>query len=174
MDIALWCLFVLLICIGFIGCFVAKFPGPVMAFIAILMAKIFMTVGDVITWTNVIIIGILVVASIILNRMIPNWTQKLTPYGKGGNWGAIIGSILALILTPALSDIPSAGVAISAIILTFICLPFIFSTSFEFISQKDLQAASKSGVSATIVYVSTTFVKLFTVIYAVYLMFANN
>ena len=174
MEIILWAIWVILVVIAFVGCFVSKFPGPVLAFIAVLMAKLAMSAGEYIEWWNVVVIAILVIASIVLNRMIPKWTKKMVAYGKGGSWGAIVGSIAALILFPAITSIENAGVSVTLIIFTFITMPFVFATGFEFIRQKDLIGAARSGGGATIVYVCTTFVKLFTVIYTVYLMFANN
>ena len=175
MEIVLWAIWVVLMIIAIIGCFISKFPGPILAFAAILMAKLCMTVGSLIEWWNIVVIGILVAASFILNRMIPKWTKKLATYGKGGNWGAIVGSLAALIIIPALlTSIENPGVSITLIVMTLILMPFIFATGFEFISQKDFVAAAKSGSGATITYICTTFVKLFTVIYSIYLMFVNN
>lgn len=175
MEIILWGIWVILIIIAVTGCFVSKFPGPILAFIAILMAKLCMEAGEVIEWWNIVVIGILVAACFILNRMIPKWTKKLATYGKGGNWGAIVGSIAALIIVPSLlTTIENPGVSITLIVMTFLVMPFIFATGFELISQKDFVASAKSGGGATITYVCTTFVKLFTVIYSVYLMFVNN
>lgn len=175
MEIFLWALWAILIIIALIGCFISKFPGPILAFLAILEAKLFMSVGGLIEWWNIVVIGILVAAAFILNRMIPKWTKKLATYGKGGNWGAIVGSIAALIIVPAiLTSIENPGVSITLIIMTFLAMPFIFATGFEFISQKNFVSSAKSGGGATITYICTTFVKLFTVVYSIYLMFANN
>ncbi|MCH5236615.1 MAG: DUF456 domain-containing protein [Muribaculaceae bacterium] len=175
MEIILWAIWAILIIIAFTGCFISKFPGPILAFAAILIAKLCMSVGDLIEWWNIVVIGILVVASFILNRMIPKWTKKLATYGKGGNWGAIVGSIAALIIVPSiLTSVENPGVSITLIVMTFLVMPFIFATGFELISQKDFVASAKSGGGATITYICTTFVKLFTVVYSVYLMFANN
>lgn len=174
-EIFLWGLFWLLILVSFLGCFISKFPGPVLAFVAILMAKFFMQAGEVISWANIVIIAVLVIASFILNRFIPQWGKaKLTPYGKGANIGAIIGSILALILALGFAEIEPVGVALTVIILTFIILPFIFSFVFEYLQKKNLMEAAKSGGSATVVYVCTTFVKVITVAYSVYLLMFNN
>lgn len=174
MQLALWALFFILIAIAFLGCFISKFPGPVLALAAILMAKFFMTAGELISWGNIVVITILVIASVVLNRFIPIWSKKLHPYGKGGNWGAIIGSIFTILLAPAITDIEPAGLGITVLLLCFILIPFLFSFLFEFFADKDAMRASRAGGSATLVYVSTTLVKLITVLYAVYLMFVNN
>ena len=175
MEIVLWGIFVVLIVIALVGCFVSKFPGPILAFVAILMAKLAMSVGEAIEWWNVVVIGLLVAASFILNRMLPKWTANLATYGKGGSWGAVVGSITALIMMPALlTSTENPGVSWTLIGLTFIGMPFVFATGFEFIKQKEFVAAARSGGGATLVYVCSTFVKLFTVCYSVYLMFVNN
>lgn len=173
-EILLWGLFFILVCIALLGCFISKFPGPILAFVGILMAKFCMQAGHSITWTNIIIIAILVIASMVLNHYLPTLVKKLHPYGKGGDWGAIVGSVLALIFTPALKEIEPAGLAISLIILSFLLLPFLFATAFEYFKAKDLMVSSRAGGSATLAYVGTTVIKVMTVIYAVYLMFANN
>lgn len=173
-EIALWILFYILIFIAFLGCFISRFPGPILAFGAILIAKLFMKAGELISWGNVIVIAVLVAASIVLNRLIPQWGKKLTPYGKSASTGAIVGSILALILSLAFAEIKPAGVAICVIILTFILLTFLFAFAFEYIKQKDVLGSAKASGSATVVYVCTTLVKLITVFYSVFLMFYNN
>ncbi|MDE5594657.1 MAG: DUF456 family protein [Muribaculaceae bacterium] len=174
MELVLWSIFWILIAFGFVGCFISRFPGPVLAFCGILIAKLFMSVGELISWWNVILIGLLVIASVILNRFIPKWSQSIAEFGKAGNYGALVGSLLTFCIAPALSEIRPVGVGISVMILSFILLPFIFATLFEYTKQKDILEASKSGGSATFVYICTTFVKLFTVVYTVYLMFVNN
>lgn len=175
MEIVLWGLFTLLMSLAFLGCFISKFPSGILSLAAILLAKFAMSVGSLLAWWNIAIIVVLAVASIILNKMLPVWSKKfVTPYGKGGSWGTIVGSVLVVCMTPALSSFDNAGVAATLMFLAFIVLPFLFAACFEFIKQKNFLEACKSGGSATLVYVGTSFVKLITVVYVMYLLFYNN
>lgn len=171
MELALWCLFWILISLAIVGCFINKVPGPILVLAAVLMAKLCMTVGVYIDWWNVIVIGILVVASMILIRQLPKWTSELGMYGKGAKWGSIIGSIVALVLSPALlSSIENPGVSITVLILVCILTTFIFAAVFEFISLKDLKAAVKNGGIAAFEYTCSTLIKFIVVVYSIYLV----
>ena len=174
MEFALWGLFWILIVIAFLGCFISKFPGPILALVAILIGKFFLPAGELIQWWNIVIIVALVALSVVLNRMIPKWSESIAKFGKGGSWGTVVGSILTLLLAPAITDIHPAGLAISFLLISFVVLPFIFATVFEFAKQKNLVEAARSGGGATLVFVCTSCVKLLAVFYAVYLMIFNN
>lgn len=167
--------FAILLSLSFLGCFIAKFPSGILALAAILLAKFAMSVGEFIKWWQVAVVIVLVVISTILNKQIPIWSKKyVTPYGKGGSWGTIVGSILALCMVPSLSSFDNAGVALTLIILLFLILPFVFATCFEFVKQKDFIAAAKSGGSAALVYVGTSFVKLITIVYILDVVFNSK
>lgn len=172
MEIILFILFFVLIAIALIGCFIHRFPGPVLAFAAILMAKLCMKSGELIEWINVIIIGLLVVLCFFLTRQLPKITKKLGEYGKMGNWGALIGSLLALVIIPFCDGL-NQYVTLSILLVMMIIFPFIFATLFEFINHKDWGKAMLSARSATLTYVCSTVLKLLTVVYAVYLMFVT-
>lgn len=174
MEFALWGLFWILILIAFLGCFISRFPGPILALVAILIGKFFLPAGELIQWWNIVIIVLLVALSVVLNRMIPKWSESIAKFGKGGTWGTIVGSILTLCMAPAILDIKPAGLAISIFLISFVVLPFIFATVFEFAKQKNFIEAARSGGGATLVFVCTSCVKLIAVFYAVYLMIFNN
>lgn len=173
-EIALWILFFLLIVVALYGSFISKFPSTFLSLAAVLIAKFCMQVGEYITWLNLSIIVILTVASIVVTKMAPRWAKTIAEYGKGGTWGTIVGSILALLLSVAFATIESEALAYVLIVLSFIILPFLFAWIFELISQKKMVPALQSAGAATVVYVSTTFIKLITVVYVVVLVFFNN
>lgn len=174
MEIALWGLFWILISLAIVGCFINKVPGPILALAAVLMAKLCMTVGNYIDWLNVIVIGALVVASMILIRQLPKWTSELGTYGKGAKWGSIIGSIVALSFAPALaSSIKNPVISLTVIILVCILITFIFAAVFEFVSLKNLKPAVKNGGIAAFEYTCSTLIKLIVVVYSIYLVFNN-
>lgn len=173
-EIALWILFFVLIVVALYGSFISKFPSSLLSLAAVLIAKFCMQVGEFITWTNLAVIVVLVVAAMIITKMAPRWAKKISDYGKGGTWGTIVGSIIALLLSIAFASIDSVALAYVLIIACFLILPFLFAWLFEFIKQKQMVPALQSAGAAMVVYVSTTFIKLITVVYVVYLVFYNN
>lgn len=173
-EIALWILFFILMAVALYGSFIAKFPSSLLALAAVLIAKFCMSAGEGITWMNLTIIVVLVIATMIITKMAPKWGKKISDYGKGGTWGTIVGSLLGLLLTIGYTGIESKPLFWTATILTLIILPFIFASLFELIAQKKLTPALQSAGAATVVYVSTAFLKLITVAYAFVLVFTNN
>lgn len=170
MEFALWALFILLIAIALLGCFIHRFPGPILAFAAILMAKFCMKAGALISWGAIVIIAILVAACFFINKQLPKITQKLGTYGKAANWGTLLGSVVAIIFM-AILPIANPYVALIVLLLFMIIFPFGFATLFEYNAQKDWNKAMISARSATVTYVCSTVLKLVTVIYSIYLMF---
>lgn len=174
-ELALWGLFWLLIALALVGCFINKVPGPVLALVAVLIAKLCMVVGELIAWWNVILIGLIVIASWWITKQLPKWISGLGTYGKSAKWGSIIGSIAALIIVPAIvSGIENNGVAFTVILVTGILMTFIFAVGLEFLSVKDIKVSVKSGGIAAFEYTCATLIKLIAVIYAVYLVLTNN
>lgn len=174
MEIALWGVFWLLIAFAFLGCFINKFPGPVLALIGVLMAKLFMTTGALIEWWNVVVIGVLVIASWWLTKLIPKWVSELGTYGKGAKWGSIIGSIAALIIVPALvTSVENPGLSFTIIFISAISMTFVFASGLEFLSTRNIKVAAKNGGIAAFEYTCSTLIKLITVVYAVYFVFAH-
>lgn len=172
MEIALWGVFWLLMALALVGCFISKFPGPVLALIALLIAKLCMKAGETVEWWNVIVIGVLVVACWILTKQLPKWISGLGSYGKGGKWGSIIGSIAALIIVPAIATgIENTWASFAIILITAVLMTFIFAVGLEFLSVKDLKVATKSGGVAAFEYTCATLIKLITVFYAIYFLF---
>lgn len=178
MEIVLWIIFAILIVIAFLGCFISKFPGPILAFVAILMAKLFIKTAALVSWWNVILIGLLVAASVVITRQIPKWSAKLGEYHKSGKMGALIGSIIVLIFVFIIFN--SCKSPVLALILTILCMiafPFGMAFLMEYTGQKenkDTNRALISACSVTVSYVGTTILKLFIVFMSVYMMFNNN
>lgn len=173
-EIAIWILFFILIAIALWGSFISKFPSSFLSLAAVLLAKFCLKAGNLISWANIAVIVILVVAAMVVTKMAPKMAKKISDYGKGGTWGTIIGSIIALFLSLAYANMQSAVAAYILIILTFIILPFLFAWLFEYLSRKDMALAVQAACAATVVYITTTFIKLFTVVYVVCLVFTNN
>lgn len=151
----LWIIAIVLIALGFLGCFVNKIPGPLLAFIGILLPVLF---GDVNAdiWM-LVLIGVLVVVSMIVSaKFLPKLGAMVSPFGKAGSWGTTIGSLFGLI---------GIGVAgsmspVATLILSFVAFPYGFAFLFEFISKKSAGVALKSAGGAYITFLVGTVLKL--------------
>lgn len=173
-EIILLVLFFLLVFIAFLGCFIQRFPGPILALIGIVMAKLFTKLGSNLDWINIAIIGVLVVVCYLINKQIPKLAQKLGKYGKPATRGTLLGSIVAFIIVLVMiNQGANQYISLALIFCLMISLPFIFATLFEYLSQKDWNTAIVSGRSATVSYFCSTLLKLVTVIYSVYILFAG-
>lgn len=133
-----------LLAFGFIFCFVGKFPGQVLAYLGMIVAYFAMDVPFP-TWL-LIVCGVLVVASIVINKtVVPKLTKKVYEYGKGGSWGTAIGAIIALLsIAESSSDFVAA--------FMFIILPFLFAFVFELIATKSASEGVKRAVGAYVIY----------------------
>lgn len=172
-QLAIWLVFYALIGFALYGAFISKFPAAFLALAAAFVAKFGLDTADLISWGNIAIIVVLCVASMIVNKMAPRWAKKISHYGKGGTWGTIVGSVIALLLSAAFLSLESEALAYTLIILVFLILPFFFAWLFEYISQKQMVPALQSAGAAMVVYVSTTFIKLFAAVYTLLLVFAD-
>ena len=143
----LWIGAILLICLGFLGCFVNKVPGPLLAFIGILLPVLF---GDVNAEVWMLcLIGVLVVVSMIISsKVLPKLGEKIHPFGKAGSWGTTLGSILGL-----LSTVASSGSPIFGMLLAFVILPYGSAFLFELISQNfDVRVVFFYGVVFDLIF----------------------
>lgn len=155
---------ILLMCLGFLGCFVNKIPGPLMAFIGLLLAKF---AADLpISWGIIALCAVLVVVSMVVNaKYVPQLAAKLYPYGKGGKWGTFIGSLIGLIIALKASAVVG--------IIFMLALPYGFAWLFEYMTDKDSKEAGKRAASAFTVYLASTVIKL-VVVYLCFNFTINN
>lgn len=143
---------IVLMALGFLGCFVNKIPGPLVAFIGLLFVKF--AAGLDISFGIIGLCAALVVISMIINaKLVPSLVAKLHPYGKGGSWGAFLGSLIGLIVMMS-SESVVAGVII------MVALPYVFAWLFELISTKSIKECSKRAASALVVFLVSTVIKL--------------
>ena len=137
--------------IGLLGCFINKIPGPLIAFIGLLIIN-FATKLDIPT-EIIIVCGVLSVISLIINvKLVPALISKMHPYGKGGSWGAFVGSVAGLVVL--------TGDSIVLAIAMMVGLPFVFAWLFELISTRSIKECSKRACSAFIVYLVSTVIKI--------------
>lgn len=142
---------IVLMCFGFLGCFVNKIPGPLVAFIGLLFVKF--AAGLDISFGIIALCAALVVISMIINsKLLPSLVAKLHPYGKGGSWGAFFGSLVGLIA------LTSGDAVLGAILM--VVLTYMFAWLFELISTKSVKECSKRAVSAFAVFLVSTVIKL--------------
>lgn len=166
---------VILIGIGFIGCFVHKIPGPAIAFAGMLL---FIFGTDVpVPWTGIIICVVLLIALWAATKyFIPTITTKISEFGKGGKWGATIGSILGLLVILSFNyhfDLGPVGIVFTYI-LAFFILPFGLALLFETNSRKSLEAALKPATAAYLTYLLGLMLKLAICVYCIYVIITNG
>lgn len=153
MTIVALCIAFLLMGVGLVGCFFDRFPGPLVAFVGLLIAKFMLSLP--IDWYILVICAVLVVASMIVNtKYIPMLAKKVYPYDKAGRWGTLVGSLFTFfcIAGSEMGDVV-------CIVLLFI-LPFVFAWLFEVVKTKNVTEGTKRGGSAYIVFLAGTIVKL--------------
>lgn len=146
--------------VGLIGCFTNKYPGPLVCFLAALIAKM---IGIPAPWPLVITIGILVAARMLfLNNYLPEVKKKFASFTQGAK-GTTVGAVIGLIIL-LLSIKASAGIIILLAILGLVVLPFAMAYLFENSVQKNVSGSLESAIGATVTYLCSTFIK-FLVLY---------
>lgn len=91
-------LLALLMFVGAVGSIVPLLPGKPIAFAALLIAK-FMSVTHM-SWGWVVFFGVLMVAGLILDYLVPIYITKRLGGSKYGVWGLIAGLIVGIIFSP--------------------------------------------------------------------------
>ena len=163
-----WCLAVILLGAGFLGCFINKIPGPVSVLIAAIMGQTLLKLN--IGWGVIAAIAALVVLSMVVSKVVAKLLQKLHEYSKRASWGTTIGSIFGLIVLLAFKS-NSTALLILIGVVGFVLLPFAFAFLFELTNKKGSSETLKSASVATGVYLSNTFLKLVVFVVAIYVMF---
>lgn len=173
MSIFILVLSVLFMCVGLIGCFVNRVPGPILTFIGILLFN-YGTDYQPFEIYEIILCGIAVILTKVLDKFIPKLTTKISAFGKGGKWGCTIGSLIGMLfIMAAASEKTSTGLMIMTIIVSLIILPFITGYLGELISKKNAKAAVKPALAAFTTYLIGTLIKLSVCVYCIYTTFAS-
>lgn len=169
MEIFWWILLALLLCCGFLGCFINKVPGPIAVVLASLIG---ITALDVdLEWGHFAIIAVLAVVSIIASKVLVKLAKKMQEYSKRATIGTTIGSIIGLILVAGASSMDSDAAVIVTAIVGLVVLPFVLAFLLELTNKNGAAMAVKCATAATCAYLSDTCLKLVVFIYAVYMMF---
>ncbi len=163
----------LLIAIGFLGCFIHKFPGPVMAFIGMLVF-IFGT-GIPVPWVGIVICVLLLIITALANKKFIPWVAKqISDFSNGGKWGAIIGSLIGLLVIAHGANSDSNGMKVLLALLGFGVIPFCTALLGEFASRKDMGQSLKPAAAAYLTYLMSMILKLAVCCYAVYIIITNG
>ena len=169
MEIFWWILLALLLCCGFLGCFINKVPGPIAVVLALLIG---ITALDVdLEWGHFAIIAVLAVVSIIASKVLVKLAKKMQEYSKRATIGTTIGSIIGLILVAGASSMDSDAAVIVTAIVGLVVLPFVLAFLLELTNKNGAAMAVKCATAATCAYLADTCLKLVVFIYAVYMMF---
>ena len=135
---------VVVIVLGFIGCFVPVLPGPIVSYLALIFLSI-PKKWEVFSPTFLIIIGVATIAATVLDYILPVVTSKKKGATKGGIWGSILGMIAGIFFFPPF------GMLIGA---------FAGAVIGELIFNKDRKNALKAGWGVFLGTVLSIFIKL--------------
>jgi uncharacterized protein YqgC (DUF456 family) len=89
----------LLMIVGVIGCIVPALPGPILAFVALILISI--PGGWVLfpVWV-LIVLGVFAVGTAVADNLLPALSSKKAGASKAGIWGSIVGMIAGSFLSP--------------------------------------------------------------------------
>ncbi len=150
MEYLLITLGILCLIVGLAGCIVPMLPGPPIAYAGMLCLhftdKVEFTPSELIMW------GLLVALSVVLDYLIPMLGTKLFGGSKYGNWGCVIGTFVGLFFGPV-------GIILG---------PFLGACVGELIGNRTASEALKSAVGSFVGFVSGTLLKLIICLYFIY------
>lgn len=172
MEIILMGLGFTLMGLGLIGCFVYKIPGPILAFLGILVLQ-YSADMELFSTTALIVCAVAVVVCKILDKYVPKLISKLQSFGKGGKWGCTIGSFIGIGLIASTANGDNVGLIIAMVIVGLIVIPFILAVLGELISKKNFSIAIKSGGAALTNYLISTLLQLSICVYCIYSAFTH-
>ncbi|MDR3297610.1 MAG: DUF456 domain-containing protein [Prevotellaceae bacterium] len=89
----------LLLLVGFIGCFVPIIPGPMIAYVAILLRHFAQNISPY-TNTQVVALGVVMAVIFVLDFVVPGWVTRKLGGSKAAMRGSLIGMLVGIFLTP--------------------------------------------------------------------------
>ncbi len=132
----------ILLIVGLLGCIVPMIPGPPLAYIGMLCLHF--TDKVQFTTTQLIVWGILVTLTLVLDYVVPIIGTKLFGGTKYGKWGSLIGSILGMFILPW-------GILLG---------PFLGAFIGELIGNQGSSDALKSGIGSFLGFIVGTGLKI--------------
>lgn len=91
---------VLLLVVGAIGTVAPVIPGVPLSWGGLLLLKFLSSTQDEISWTAIVLLGILTVGVTLLDNILPVWGTKKMGGNKKVVWGATIGLLVGFFLGP--------------------------------------------------------------------------
>ncbi|MFW6293421.1 MAG: DUF456 domain-containing protein [Spirochaetota bacterium] len=85
--------------VGVIGCIVPALPGPLLAYLALILISIPGAWAVLPVWV-LVALGVLAVATMILDNVLPALSSKKAGASRAGIWGSIVGMIVGSFFTP--------------------------------------------------------------------------
>jgi uncharacterized protein YqgC (DUF456 family) len=146
---------IILLVVGLVSCVLPPFPGPPLAFIALLIAHFGLgKTEDLPAW---LLITYAVITAIVLlvDNFIPIWGTKKFGGTKAGIRGSFIGILIGIILSPF------GGISI------IIC-PFLGAMLGELLTGQEFSVALKSGIGSFIGFLLTSGIKIMLVLMMCY------
>ncbi|HRH57029.1 MAG TPA: DUF456 domain-containing protein [Chitinophagales bacterium] len=146
---------IILLVIGLVSCVLPPLPGPPIAYIALLIARLGLDKQDEIPLWLLITYGVFIVIVLIIDNFIPVWSTKKFGGTKAGIRGCFIGIVVGIIFAPF------GGISI------IIC-PFLGAMIGELIDGQEFSLAIKSGIGSFIGFLLTSGIKIILVLMICY------
>jgi uncharacterized protein len=142
---------VVLLLVGLIGCIAPVLPGPVIAYMGLVVLQFLpepvFSVNFLITW------GVVVVLITLLDYVVPVWGTKKFGGSKSGVNGSIAGAVIGFLFFPPL------GLIIG---------PFAGAYLGELVAGKNSRIALRSAFGSFIGFLAGTFIKIIAVLIMIY------
>lgn len=138
---------VLLLVVGAIGTVAPVIPGVPLSWGGLLLLKILPSTQDEISWTAIILLGILTVVITLLDNILPVWGTKKMGGDKKVVWGATLGLLVGFFLGPW-------GIILG---------PFVGALAGGILSRTKFFNAVKHATGAFLGYITGLVLKLITV-----------
>lgn len=138
---------VLLLVVGAIGTVAPVIPGVPLSWGGLLLLKFLPSTQDEISWTAIILLGILTVVITLLDNILPVWGTKKMGGDKKVVWGATLGLLVGFFLGPW-------GIILG---------PFVGALAGGILSRTKFFNAVKHATGAFLGYITGLVLKLITV-----------
>ena len=93
--------------LGFIGCIIPAIPGPILAFLSLILISIPAS-WQLFGWWVLILTGVLAVFSTLIDNVLPALASKKAGAGKPGVWGSVVGMIAGSFVIPPFGTLVGA------------------------------------------------------------------
>lgn len=90
----------ILIFLGLAGSLLPILPGPPLSFIGLLLLALVRTFSSPLTPTLIIVMGLLTVAAVAADHIIPVWGARRYGASKWGLWGSVTGMVIGIFFSP--------------------------------------------------------------------------